>query len=280
MVRRSKVPLGSHPPRHRSREGQESRLNEERVTGAPSQGGNGTKVADRPSTYILQGRTTEGASRLATTAHAPSRTPRSVRILMTPKLPLLPEVPRARERDASMGDAAKVPVRSGRIVSAPTGAYGYLVNLAAVILLLACSGPQALADWGLPQLGLGSRSLDDALSERALRTFGAREKWAPPPCIGNTCQPRIAIPVPGFEPRIDVRGKGSEFVASTLERMNAGFLASAARAIAMSGVLLEFQPRRPEEYVPKRTKFRQASVMVRMRLDPWNGPVFEVPASP
>jgi hypothetical protein len=99
--------------------------------------------------------------------------------------------------------------------------------------------------------------------------------------MGNTCQPRVSIPVSGFETRIDVRGKGSEFVASTLERMDAGVLATGARLIAVSGICLEVQPRRGDEYLPRRSKLkaRQASMMVSWRLDSWGAPQFAVSPS-
>src|SRR5512137_2083227 len=109
------------------------------------------------------------------------------------------------------------------------------MNLATAILLLACTGPKpspALPDLAVPRLALSSPGLDAALTESALRTFGVRESSSPPVCMGNTCQPRVSIPVSGFETRLDVRGKGAEFVASTLEQMDAGILATGARVIA------------------------------------------------
>jgi len=157
-----------------------------------------------------------------------------------------------------------------------------LIDFATAILVLACAGPKpslTLAQLDVPW-GTGSRDLDAALTESALRSVGARQGSSTPACIGNTCQPRVSIPVPGFEPRIDVRGKGAEFAASTLERMDAGVIATGARVIAVSGLRLEVQPRRGDEYLPVRSKLkaRQATLMFSWRLDPWNGPLFQ--ASP
>jgi hypothetical protein len=153
-----------------------------------------------------------------------------------------------------------------------------LINLATAILVLACAGPKpslTLAELDVPWVP-GSPGLDAALTESALRPFGERQEASTPACIGNTCQPRVSIPVPGFEPRIDVRGKGAEFAASTLERMDAGVLATGARVIAVSGLRLEVQPKRGDEYLPARSKLkaRQATLMFSWRLDPWNGPLF------
>jgi hypothetical protein len=154
-----------------------------------------------------------------------------------------------------------------------------LINFATAILVLACAGPKpslTLAQRAEPRLISDSPHLDAALTESAFRSAGARERSSTPACIGNTCQPRVSIPVPGFEPRIDVRGKGAEFAASALERMDAGLLATGARWIAASGLRLEVQPKRGDEYLPARSKLRarQATVMFSWRLDAWNGPLF------
>jgi len=157
------------------------------------------------------------------------------------------------------------------------------VNLATAILILAASGPKpnpALARQVRAPVVSASSGLDGALTEIALRTAGAGESGTPPACIGSTCQPRVSIPVRGFEPRIDVRGKGGEFLASTLERMDAGILATIARAVATSGARLDFQPQRAEDYVPGRPRFGQVALMVRWRLDAWGTPVFGAPPSP
>jgi len=157
------------------------------------------------------------------------------------------------------------------------------MNIASALLILACSGPmrgEELAGWARPQVVLASWGLDAALTEGAHRPGGSGESGAPPPCIGSTCQPRVSIPVSGFETRIDVRGKGGEFLASTLERMDAGIAATVARAVATAGVRVEFQPRRGDEVVTNRAKFRQVALMVRWRLEAWSGPVFEPPPTP
>jgi hypothetical protein len=157
------------------------------------------------------------------------------------------------------------------------------MNLATAILVLACSGPKpspTLAIMARHQIVRVPSGLDSALTDVALRTSGTEEAGTPPPCIGSTCQPRVSIPVPGFEPRIDVKGKGGEFLASTLERMDAGIAATVARAVATSGARLEFRPQRAEDYVPGRPRFGQVALMVRWRLDAWGVPVFQVAASP
>jgi hypothetical protein len=156
------------------------------------------------------------------------------------------------------------------------------MNVAAAILLLACSGPKAsaaLADWAPPQVFLTAPALLDPMSAGALLGAGAGEPWRAPPCIGNTCQPRVSIPVPGFETRIDMRGTGAAVIASTLERANAGVLATVARAMATSGVRLEYQPPLGQDALPKHSNLGALSVMVRWRLDAWNGPVFQTSGS-
>jgi len=158
------------------------------------------------------------------------------------------------------------------------------MTLATAILVLACAGSKpspVVADLAVPRLVLRSPGLDAALTESALSDVGARGSSSPPVCMGNTCPPRVSIPVPGFETRIDVRGMGANFVASTLERLDAGVLATAARGIAVSGLRLEVQPKRGDEFLPRRSKLkaRQAVLMVSWRLDSWSGPLFALAPS-
>ncbi len=157
------------------------------------------------------------------------------------------------------------------------------MNLATAILLLVFSGPKSTLapdGWSRPEVFLESSGLEGALTESALRSFGKAEPWQPPPCIGNTCQPRVSIPVPGFEPQIDMRGRGGEVFASTLEQLDAGVVATIARAAATAGVRLEYRPPRAQDLVPGSRNLGQVALMARWRLDAWNVPMFQVSPSP
>ncbi len=157
------------------------------------------------------------------------------------------------------------------------------MDLAIAILLLVFSGSKstlAPAAWARTDVVLESSVLDGALTESALRSFGKAEPWQPPPCIGNTCQPRVSIPVPGFEPQIDMRGRGGEVFASMLERLDAGVVANIARAAATAGVRLEYRPPRAQDLLPGSRNLGQVAIMARWRLDAWNVPMFQVSPSP
>src|SRR5512136_3028214 len=112
-------------------------------------------------------------------------------------------------------------------------------GLAVVLMALVSGGGRVdLAVPGPGDVAVGA--LDGALTEVSLRAHAAESPWTPPACIGDTCQPVVSVP--GFEPRIDVRGKRTEFFVSTLERMDAGLVAVVARSMSTAGVRLEFSP--------------------------------------
>ena len=60
----------------------------------------------------------------------------------------------------------------------------------------------------------------------------------PPAGVGDVCQPRVSVP--GYEPRLSVRGKRTEFAAHLLDRANLEPLASISHFLVTTGLRLEF----------------------------------------
>jgi hypothetical protein len=154
-------------------------------------------------------------------------------------------------------------------------------GLLIAVLVMASGGappPLAAPDWTrLDGMATGA-SLSGALHPEALRASGAIEAQGPPVCVGEVCQPRVSVP--GFEPRFDSRGRRTDLLASTLERMDAGFVARFARSMATSGVRLDYRPPQVERAVPGRPNNGRLEVLVRWRLDAWHGPVWAPARSP
>jgi hypothetical protein len=149
-------------------------------------------------------------------------------------------------------------------------------GLAVVLMALVSGGGRVdLAVPGPGDVAVGA--LDGALTEVALRAHPAETPWTPPACIGDTCQPVVSVP--GYEPRIDVRGKRTEFFVSTLERLDAGLVAVVARSMATAGVRLEFTPAQAQAPVPGRTGAGRVELVVRWRLDAWHAPHWLFPAA-
>jgi hypothetical protein len=154
-------------------------------------------------------------------------------------------------------------------------------GVAAAMLLLMSRGTGpgfALADWSRAHAEAPPGALAGLLDAAALRAAPGSTPWSPPPCIGDTCQPRVSIP--GYEPRIDLRGKRTEFFVSTLERLDVGAVTSVARSIALSGVRLDYQPPQAQDPAPGRGGAGRFALMVRWRLDSWLAPVWAAPRSP
>jgi hypothetical protein len=153
-------------------------------------------------------------------------------------------------------------------------------GLALAVLVLVSGGARsqlALPDWAGAQALQVQHGLDGTLSESALRAAGAEEPWSPPACIGDTCQPRVSVP--GFEQRIDMRGKRTELFVAALERMDAGIVATVARSMAVAGVRLEYRPPQLQQALPGRPGAGRLELLVRWRLDAWNDPVWRAPGT-
>jgi len=155
-------------------------------------------------------------------------------------------------------------------------------GVALALLVLVSGGATsnlALPYFGRSRASEASPGLDGALTESALRTAVAADPWSAPPCIGDTCQPPVSIP--GWhEPKIDMRGKRTEFFVSALEHMNAGFVATVARSMATTGIRLEYRPPQAQDAIPGHRNPGRIELMVRWRLDSWHGPVWQVARSP
>jgi hypothetical protein len=62
----------------------------------------------------------------------------------------------------------------------------------------------------------------------------------PPPCAGDVCQPRVSVP--GFEPKLEMRGKRTELFLALLDHVHFEPIATLAWAIAATGVRLDYTP--------------------------------------
>ncbi len=95
-----------------------------------------------------------------------------------------------------------------------------------------------------------------------------------PPCSGEVCQPRVAVP--GYEPQYTIRGKRTELTLMVLDRLALEPLATVARFVARAGIRLDYTPRQLDltEGPGSRSGWGKAQVLVRWRLDAWNEPLF------
>jgi len=98
----------------------------------------------------------------------------------------------------------------------------------------------------------------------------------PPPCVGDVCQPRVAVP--GFEPRVSTGGKRTELAARLLDRANLEPLASVSHFLLVTGLRLEVKPSALDLSRPTNGSagWGRAQLMLRWRIDPLGKPVWAV----
>ena len=92
----------------------------------------------------------------------------------------------------------------------------------------------------------------------------------PPACIGDFCQPRVAIP--GWKPNIDPRSGSNGLLIVMAERFPLGPISTAARVAGIAGLRVEYRP--PQVGLLPSDPARGGRFMVgfRWRLDAWSGP--------
>jgi hypothetical protein len=99
---------------------------------------------------------------------------------------------------------------------------------------------------------------------------------SPPPCIGDTCQPRVAVP--GYEPRLSTRGKRTELAAHLLDRANLEPLASISHFLVVTGLRLDLTPAALDQSALTSGSGGKGHVqlMLRWRIDAFGKPVWAV----
>lgn len=122
-------------------------------------------------------------------------------------------------------------------------------------------------------------------SPPALSVMTLAERWTPPPagrsgstsppaCSGDVCQPIVAVP--GFEPKLSIRGKRTELVVKLLGRARVEPLATVMWALAATGLRVDFTPASFDSgsLSSGRGGWGHLQVLLRWRLDAANGPVW------
>ena len=118
----------------------------------------------------------------------------------------------------------------------------------AALLAVLQAAPSAGADALVlrePVLGAAFRVDPAVVSSEELSGGGAPELALPPgaeppPCAGDVCQPRVSVP--GFEPKLEMRGKRTELFLALLDHVHFEPIATLAWAIAATGVRLDYTP--------------------------------------
>ncbi len=151
-----------------------------------------------------------------------------------------------------------------------------MITLAAIVSLLAAAPP-------------GGEGLSPARSRPLLHLV--QPPWAPvagtptaatpsgevvaPPCSGDVCQPRVAVP--GFEPRISMRGKRTELALALLDRARVEPLATMVWAMAATGLRLDYTPATFDQGLDAgRGGWGHLQVLLRWRVNAANRPVWPV----
>ena len=94
---------------------------------------------------------------------------------------------------------------------------------------------------------------------------------APPPCLGDVCQPRVSVP--GYEPRY-LRPSRTQFTALALERAHLEPFATIGWFLVETGIRLDYTPVMFDGPNSGGHGWGSALVRLRLRLDAYNRLVF------
>jgi hypothetical protein len=155
----------------------------------------------------------------------------------------------------------------------------YLVGAVAALSLASGASPAEATgarwrsgEW-VPHLDVHLR-LDPDEDHRLSLPYGpARRSGAPPPCVADVCQPRVAVP--GFDTKLG-RPHRSELFAALLDRAGIEPFASIAWLFVTTGFRLDYAPPSSDAGDPAAAHgggWGSVFVRLRLRVDPMNHPV-------
>jgi hypothetical protein len=122
-----------------------------------------------------------------------------------------------------------------------------------------------------PDLALRLRALGSAGEPFAPVADGRGDAAVPPPCLGDVCQPRVAVP--GFEPSYS-RPHRSELFVLALTRARVEPIATIAWALASTGLRLDWTPVAMDGPNSGGHGWGSVFLRLRLRLGADNLPVF------
>ncbi len=100
---------------------------------------------------------------------------------------------------------------------------------------------------------------------------GQAERGAPPPCLGDVCQPRVSVP--GYEPRYG-RAHRSELFVLALERAHLEPFATIGWALVATGLRFDYTPVAFDGPNSGGHGWGSVFLRLRVRMDADNVPVF------
>lgn len=105
-----------------------------------------------------------------------------------------------------------------------------------------------------------------------LATAAGAADGGAPACVGDVCQPRVAVP--GYEPKLSSRGKRTELAAHLLDRAHLEPLASISHFLVATGLRFEFTPAALDRSTPRAGGWGRAQLSLRWRVDASLHPVW------
>ena len=150
-----------------------------------------------------------------------------------------------------------------------------MVPLAALLSLVAASGPAGDLASAAPAPSASVMRL--VLPPWAPVATSPRAGPGAPACSGDVCQPRVAVP--GFEPKLTMRGKRTELALALLDHARVEPLATLVWVMAATGLRLDYTPAVLDEgggLSYGHGGWGHLQVLLRWRIDAESAPVWPV----
>ncbi len=144
---------------------------------------------------------------------------------------------------------------------------------ALLVLALDAAGAHAAPAPDLRVAALAAASVRDAPRALARPAAAPGEAGAPPPCLGDYCQPQVAVP--GYDPQYSLRGLRTQLTVQALDRLHVEPVATVVWWLAATGVRLDYTPAALDAAANGGgTGVSHVEVLLRWRMDAFGGPAW------
>lgn len=146
-----------------------------------------------------------------------------------------------------------------------------------LVAVLAGSAPTEGAELlAIGRLAVASSAALEAVPRLAPAAKGDGDAGQPA-CVADVCQPRVSVP--GYEPRLSIRGKRTELAAHLLDRANLQPLASLTHLLVVTGLRFDYTPAALDRsaLATRAGGWGSVGVTLRWRVDASLMPVWSVP---
>ncbi len=145
-------------------------------------------------------------------------------------------------------------------------------GLAALLVLALDAGSAHLGPPELREAAMLAAQRQVIPASPVARARSSPDGEAPPPCLGDVCQPQVSVP--GYDPQYSMVGARTRLTVQALDAVHFEPVATVVWWFAATGVRLDYTPAALDAAVNGGVGVSHLQVLLRWRIDAFGGPAW------